>query len=89
MPVECSEELIANVCLVQLTANLRIQVEDSSGTQIAGATDFMLDNVQAAIGLKHFDSTAGDTQWVRVVARNRETSTNSVSTLSYFSLHKL
>lgn len=82
--------LSGNHAVADSTANFRIQMEDSSGALIAGAAEFMLtDNAQPVMGLKHFDSTAGDTQWVRVVARDREVSTNSVSTLSFFGMYKL
>ena len=82
--------LSANHAAADSTANFRLQIEDSSGTLIAQTSDFTDGgDIQQAMGLKRFDSTAGDTQWVRIVARDREVSTNSVSTLSFFGMYKL
>ena len=76
------------------TGGFAIQIEDSSGILVASAGGAFISigstrNGVAVSALKRFDSTAGDTQWVRVIALNRDGTTNSVSTQSFFSMHKL
>lgn len=71
-----------------------VQIEDSSGVLVGTAGGSFISggstrNGVSVTALKRFDSTAGDAQWVRAVAMNRDGTTNSVSTQSYFSMHKL
>jgi hypothetical protein len=78
------------------TANLFVSIEDSSGGIIAQAT--AIDPTAAppqqwsvsAFGLKYFDSVAGSTQWVRVVAASNTPSTNSLDNAkTYAHMYKL
>ena len=75
------------------TGRFAFDIEDSSGTIVGGASNNMVDlgggNARVNVtALKHFDDLTA-TPWVRVVVINRDSSTNSLSTLSYVSMHKL
>jgi hypothetical protein len=72
------------------SGNLQLAVQDSSrhaiGEAINTASSNQYNGTVYIAGLKRFDVIGG---WVRAVVRIRDASTQSVSTLSRFSLHKL
>lgn len=72
------------------SGNLRIRILDSSGGVVVSgmnANSSHVDNPMVAVsGLKRFDVVGG---WVSVEAIVRDGSTHSLSTQSFFSIHKL
>jgi hypothetical protein len=88
-------EVIANIhfngAMIAATNTVSAEILDSTGNLIAVAKGFE-QNSEAAltlVGLKHFNSVSGSTQWARVVARCSDSSTHSISTQATFSMHKL
>jgi len=79
--------------LTASTGNAYGAIMDSSGAQLA-RMDILNGGAGAGVaswvvvGYKRFDE-ASDTQWVRVETRVRDGSTQSLSTLAFFAMHKL